>query len=171
MVWSWLDLVVLTLTHKILSRLYLRNRKVYKIDSLQAIDWGCRCAAWLCDIYLTFDLAVVTLIIKYCWGLSGKPEGVGPWYLAGFLLRGVNVLHCGVTLIWPLTLPRWSWPLKSCPGHITNWKVPEVDTLQLHCLKVQVYSIMVWSLICHNAFYCHIWDIFLLSQSFMDCCN
>ena len=33
------------------------------------IGWGCRCATSLCDLDLTFDLAVVTLSLKILSGL------------------------------------------------------------------------------------------------------
>ena len=57
------DLVVVTLTFKILCVLHLRNR-CRKLILDRNIGWGCRCAMSWCDLDLTFDLAVVTLSFK-----------------------------------------------------------------------------------------------------------
>ena len=68
---SWSDLVltfefaVVTLTYKILSGLYLGNRKVLEVCCLVGtLVRGCRCAESWCDLDLTFDLVVVTLAFK-----------------------------------------------------------------------------------------------------------
>ena len=52
------DLAVVTLTYKIMYRLYSGNRKVGTLVR------GCRYAMSWSDLDLTFDLAVVTLTYK-----------------------------------------------------------------------------------------------------------
>ena len=64
-------LAVVTLTYKILSGLYLRNRKVWEVDTvLGTLAGGCRCAMSWCDLDLTFNLVIVTLSFKILSGLS-----------------------------------------------------------------------------------------------------
>ena len=58
------DLVVVTFSLKILSGLYLRNRKLWEVDTWQGHYLGVRCATSRCDFDLTFDLTVVTLTFK-----------------------------------------------------------------------------------------------------------
>ena len=64
------DLAVVTLSFKILSRLYIsetiRCRKL-KLD--RNISWGYRYATSCCDLDVTFDLAVVPLSFKILSGL------------------------------------------------------------------------------------------------------
>ena len=67
--WSDLDLTfdlgVVTLTHKILSGLYLGNRRVEEVDYLVGtLVRGCRCVLSWCHLNLTFDLVLVTLTYK-----------------------------------------------------------------------------------------------------------
>ena len=55
---------------KSLSGLYLRNVKVYEADTWSGtLVRRCRCATSRSDLYLTFDLAVVTLSLKIFSGL------------------------------------------------------------------------------------------------------
>ena len=37
------------------------------------IGWACGCATSWCDLDLTFELAVMTLSLKYCQAISWKP--------------------------------------------------------------------------------------------------
>ena len=64
------DLAVVTLTYKILSRLYLGNGKVQEgLYLTGTLVRDCRCTASWCDHDLIFDLAVVALTFKILSGL------------------------------------------------------------------------------------------------------
>ena len=76
------DLAIVTLTYKILSGLYLRNRGVGSCYLLGILVRGCRCATSWSDHDLTFDLAVVTLTYKILSGLylgNHKASEVDAW--------------------------------------------------------------------------------------------
>ena len=68
---------VVSLTFKILFRLYLRNCKCMKLILGMAISWRMKCATPWCDIYLTLDLVIVTLSLKILPGLSLRNYFVG----------------------------------------------------------------------------------------------
>ena len=66
---SWCDLsltfdLLMTVTFKILSGLYLGNCTCRKLCMERILVGGCRFAASWCDLDLAFDLAIVTLIFK-----------------------------------------------------------------------------------------------------------
>ena len=63
------DIAVVSLSLKILFRLFLGNRKVKKLILGRTLVRGCRCATSLYDLDLTFDLAVVTLTYNALSGL------------------------------------------------------------------------------------------------------
>ena len=59
------DLAVVTLSLKILSELYLGNRKVWEcLYLVGTLVWACTCASSWCSLDLTFDLVVVTISLK-----------------------------------------------------------------------------------------------------------
>ena len=71
------DLVIVTLTFKISSGLYLRKVRCRMLRPGRDIGWGCRCPISWFDLDLTFDLAVVPLILKILSGLCLRNHKVG----------------------------------------------------------------------------------------------